>query len=59
MSADSARTSETMRRREKPSARSAAIWPSRWLIDTVSRTEINSTANDSVTVVSTVEIWRK
>jgi hypothetical protein len=29
------------------------------LIDTVSSTVINSTANASVTVVNTVEIWRK
>ena len=59
INADSHSTSATTRAREKPSARSAAISPSRWLTDTVSSTVISRSANDSVTVVSTVEICRK
>ena len=59
ISADSESTSVTTRMREKPSARSAAISPRRWFTETVSSTVISSTANDTVTVVSTVEIWRK
>ena len=47
MSADSQSTSATTRRREKPSARSAAISPSRWFTDTVSSTVMSSSANDS------------
>jgi hypothetical protein len=50
---------ETTRHREKPRARSAAISPSRWLTDTVSSTVMSSSANETVTVVSTVEICRK
>ena len=56
MSADSDRTSLTIRMREKPSARSAAISPSRWFTETVSSTVMRSTANETVTVVSTVGI---
>ncbi len=59
MSIDSHRTSATTRPRENPSARSAAISPSRWFTDTVSSTVMSSSANASVTVESTAEIWRK
>ena len=50
MSTDSHSTSATTRPREKPSARSAAISPSRWFTDTVSSTVMSSSANASVTV---------
>ena len=53
-SADSQSTSAAMRRREKPSARSAAISPSRWFTDTVSSTVISRMPNDSVTNASAV-----
>ncbi len=45
MSIDSHSTSATTRPREKPSARSAAISPSRWFTETVSRTVMSSSAN--------------
>ena len=44
ISADSESTSATTRAREKPSARSAAISPRRWLTETVSSTVISSSA---------------
>jgi len=59
MSPDSHTTSAITRRREKPSARSAAISPSRWFTETVSRTVMSSSAKVTVTVTSTVEIWLK
>ena len=48
-----------MRRRGKPSARSAATSPSRWLTDTVSSVATSRNANASVIDDSTNEIWRK
>jgi len=59
ISTDSHSTSATTRVRENPSARSAAISPSRWLTETVSSTVMRSSANPSVTVVRTAEIcWK-
>ena len=45
--------------RPMPSARSAAISPSRWLTDTVSSVATSRNANTSVIVDSTSEICRK
>ena len=48
-----------MRRRPIPSARSAAISPSRWLIETVSSVATRRNANDIVSDESTNEICLK
>ena len=45
--------------RQMPSARSAAISPSRWFTDTVSSVATSRNANASVIDDSTTEIWRK
>ena len=52
-------TPATTRARDSPSARSAAISPSRWFTDTVSSTAISRNPKNSVTVASTDEICRK
>ncbi len=56
---DSSSTPPITRDRERPSARSAAISPSRWFTDTVSSTPISRNPKNSVTVARTTEIWRK
>ena len=48
-----------MRRRGKPSARSAATSPSRWFTDTVSSVATSRNAKASVIDDSTTEICRK
>ena len=55
-SADCQNTSAATRARENPSARSAAISPSRWFTETVSRTVIKRNPNSIVMVDNTAEI---
>ena len=58
-SAERHRTSLTIRFCEKPSARSAAISPRRWLVDTESSTVMRRRPKNIVIVASTTEICRK
>ena len=58
-SADSHNRFAAIRRRGKPSARSAATSPSRWFTDMVSSVAMSRNANASVIDERTVEICRK